>query len=212
MTQDDERLDITDTPAEYPVAFEQLPILPCADMLFPIPSTAGRETPVRLIEEAISSNKLVVSLRKDASVEEPGQGDLHRAGTPTHNHKMASCRIAARPIVQGCRGCTRKRDHGAPTSGRRDVGRRRGRRPGSQGRAAANINQLPACRRSLRCCPTTSGAGRTSPAGRLADFIASSLAHVEHRRQAGSPETVDVRTRLTPESPAHHEAEVLELG
>ena len=65
---------------------EVLSILPLRDtVLFPqavIPLAAGRETSVRLIEDAARGGRLIgVFGQRDPSVEDPQQGDLHRVGT-----------------------------------------------------------------------------------------------------------------------------------
>src|SRR4029453_16872333 len=108
MTQDDERLDITDAPAEHPASIpSELPILPLRDtVLFPnsfLPLAVARESSVHLIEEAISGSKLVgVFTQRDASMEEPTQEDMHRIGTATHIHKMFKLPDGSlRLIVQG---------------------------------------------------------------------------------------------------------------
>ena len=65
---------------------EVLSILPLRDtVLFPqavVPLAAGRETSVRLIEDAARGGRLIgVFGQRDPSVEDPEQGDLHRVGT-----------------------------------------------------------------------------------------------------------------------------------
>ena len=65
---------------------EVLSILPLRDtVLFPqavIPLAAGRETSVRLIEDAARGGRLIgVFGQRDPSVEDPQQGDLSRVGT-----------------------------------------------------------------------------------------------------------------------------------
>src|SRR5215510_7928074 len=108
MSREEERLDIGEAAAEHPVAIpSELPVLPLRDtVLFPnsfLPLAVARESSVRLIEEAIAGSKLVgVFTQRDASVEEPGQDDLHRVGTATHIHKMFKLPDGSlRLIVQG---------------------------------------------------------------------------------------------------------------
>jgi len=65
---------------------EVLSILPLRDtVLFPqavVPLAAGRETSVRLIEDAARGGRLIgVFGQRDPSVEDPQQGDLYRVGT-----------------------------------------------------------------------------------------------------------------------------------
>src|SRR5438128_10122916 len=85
----------------------ELPILPLRDtVLFPnsfMPLAVARESSVPLIDEAISSGKLIgVFTQRDATVEEPQQGDLYRVGTASHIHKMFKLPDGSlRLIVQG---------------------------------------------------------------------------------------------------------------
>src|SRR6266571_5199534 len=94
MSDRDEPLEVeelsTDRPLNLP---DELPILPLRDtVLFPnsfMPLAVARESSVRLIDEAISGGKLIgVFTQRDASVEEPQQGDLYAIGTASHIHKM----------------------------------------------------------------------------------------------------------------------------
>src|SRR5262245_13580893 len=95
MSDRDEALDLEelatgDRPLSLP---DELPILPLRDtVLFPnsfMPLAVARESSVRLIDEAISGGKLIgVFTQRDASVEEPQQGDLYHVGTASHIHKM----------------------------------------------------------------------------------------------------------------------------
>ncbi len=84
MSDRDEAFDLdalgtADRPVTIP---DELPILPLRDtVLFPnsfMPLAVARESSVRLIDEAISSGKLIgVFTQRDASVEEPLQADLY---------------------------------------------------------------------------------------------------------------------------------------
>src|SRR5438045_5669505 len=108
MSDRDEPLEVeelsTDRPIEVP---DELPILPLRDtVLFPnsfMPLAVARESSVRLIDEAISSGKLIgVFTQRDASVEEPRQEDLYAVGTASHIHKMFKLPDGSlRLIVQG---------------------------------------------------------------------------------------------------------------
>src|SRR5207253_2468248 len=99
-----EDISIGDRPLSIP---EELPILPLRDtVLFPnsfMPLAVARESSVRLIDDAIAHDKLIaVFTQRDASVEEPGQNDLHPIGTLTHIHKMFKLPDGSlRLIVQG---------------------------------------------------------------------------------------------------------------
>jgi ATP-dependent Lon protease len=68
-------------------------VLPLREtVLFPqsvVPLAAGREASVRGIEEAVRGGRLVgVFAQRDASIESPGQADLHRVGTLVVVHKV----------------------------------------------------------------------------------------------------------------------------
>src|SRR5438093_4005053 len=108
MSDRDEPLEVeelsTDRPLNLP---DELPILPLRDtVLFPnsfMPLAVARESSVRLIDDAIANGKLIaVFTQRDASMEEPGQDDLHTVGTATHIHKMFKLPDGSlRLIVQG---------------------------------------------------------------------------------------------------------------
>src|ERR1700716_2181769 len=99
-----ETLSAGERPLNLP---DDLPILPLRDtVLFPnsfMPLAVARESSVRLIDEAISGGKLIgVFTQRDASVEEPQQGDLYSIGTASHIHKMFKLPDGSlRLIVQG---------------------------------------------------------------------------------------------------------------
>src|ERR671910_128106 len=109
MIDRDDTLDLEElTTSDRPIAVpDELPILPLRDtVLFPnsfMPLAVARESSVRLIDEAISAGKLIgVFTQRDASVEEPQQGDLYRVGTASHIHKMFKLPDGSlRLIVQG---------------------------------------------------------------------------------------------------------------
>src|SRR5262247_4912900 len=95
MSDRDDALDLEelatgDRPLSLP---DELPVLPLRDtVLFPnsfMPLAVARESSVRLIDEAISSGKVIgVFTQRDASVEEPGKADLYSVGTASQIHKM----------------------------------------------------------------------------------------------------------------------------
>src|SRR5919197_6709820 len=105
----DETLDLDAfSPGDRPVTIpDELPILPLRDtVLFTnsfMPLAVARESSVRLIDEAISSGKLIgVFTQRDASIEEPQQTDLFTVGTASHIHKMFKLPDGSlRLIVQG---------------------------------------------------------------------------------------------------------------
>src|SRR5688500_18933715 len=109
MSEQDEALDLQDVSLgdRLPAIPSELPILPLRDtVLFPnsfMPLAVARESSVLLIDEAISSGKLIgVFTQRDASVEEPQQDDLYRVGTASHIHNMFKLPDGSlRLIVQG---------------------------------------------------------------------------------------------------------------
>src|SRR3977135_2525055 len=109
MRERDEPLEVEALAAgERPLNIpDELPILPLRDtVLFPnsfMPLAVARESSVRLIDEAISGARLIgVFTQRDASVEEPQQGDLYRVGTASQIHKMFKLPDGSlRLIVQG---------------------------------------------------------------------------------------------------------------
>src|SRR4051812_45868430 len=109
MSERDESLDLEElSTGDRPLALpDELPILPLRDtVLFPnsfMPLAVARESSVRLIDEAISSGKLIgVFTQRDASVEEPLHADLFGVGTASHIHKMFKLPDGSlRLIVQG---------------------------------------------------------------------------------------------------------------
>jgi ATP-dependent Lon protease len=227
MSREDERLDIGDASAEHPVAIpSELPILPLRDtVLFPnsfLPLAVARESSVRLIEEAISGSKLVgVFTQRDASIEEPTQDDLHRIGTATHIHKMFKLPDGSlRLIVQGLsrlqlesvtavRPYLRARVNPADDTIREED---RLEIDALQRNIKTNFQHVVSLSPLLSDDLQALAMNITEP-GRLADFIASSLATLSTAVKQEVLETVDVRTRLDLLNRLLiKEAEVLELG
>ena len=109
MSERDDTIDLEELSAgDRPIAVpDELPILPLRDtVLFPnsfMPLAVARESSVRLIDEAISQGKLIgVFTQRDASVEEPQQSDLYEVGTASLIHKMFKLPDGSlRLIVQG---------------------------------------------------------------------------------------------------------------
>src|SRR5438093_596847 len=227
MSDRDEPLEVeelsTDRPLNLP---DELPILPLRDtVLFPnsfMPLAVARESSVRLIDEAISGGKLIgVFTQRDATVEEPQQGDLYSLGTASHIHKMFKLPDGSlRLIVQGLarlqldevmstKPYLRARVSLAPETG-----------------ADAQHLEIDALLRNIRASfqqvvslspllsddLQTLSTNITEP-GRLADFIASSLTTISTPVKQEVLETCDVRARLdTLNRVLIKELEVLELG
>src|SRR5687767_5066458 len=227
MSREDERLDIGDASAEHPVAIpSELPILPLRDtVLFPnsfLPLAVARESSVRLIEEAINGSKLVgVFTQRDASIEEPTQDDMHRVGTATHIHKMFKLPDGSlRLIVQGLsrlqlEAVTVVRPYlRARVSGADDTVRDEDRLEidALQRNIKTNFQHVVSLSPLLSDDLQALAMNITEP-GRLADFIASSLATLSTAVKQEVLETVDVRARLDLLNRLLiKEAEVLELG
>jgi ATP-dependent Lon protease len=228
MTERDEAPDleevsVSDRPLSIP---DELPILPLRDtVLFPnsfMPLAVARESSVRLIDEAISAGKLIgVFTQRDASVDDPQQGDLYDIGTASHIHKMFKLPDGSlRLIVQGL---ARLRLEEVTET-----------RPYLRGRVAPAIETLVETDRLeidalLRNIKTsfqkvvslspllsedlqTLAANITEP-GRLSDFIASSLSTIATPIKQEALETLDIRARMdTLNRILVKELEVLELG
>jgi ATP-dependent Lon protease len=227
MSREDERLDIGDASAEHPVAIpNELPILPLRDtVLFPnsfLPLAVARESSVRLIEDAINGSKLVgVFTQRDASIEEPTQDDMHRIGTATHIHKMFKLPDGSlRLIVQGLsrlqlesvtavRPYLRARVKAADDTIREED---RLEIDALQRNIKTNFQHVVSLSPLLSDDLQALAMNITEP-GRLADFIASSLATLSTAVKQEVLETVDVRARLDLLNRLLiKEAEVLELG
>ena len=227
MSREDERLDIGDASAEHPVAIpSELPILPLRDtVLFPnsfLPLAVARESSVRLIEDAINGSKLVgVFTQRDASIEEPTQDDMHRIGTATHIHKMFKLPDGSlRLIVQGLsrlqlesvtavRPYLRARVKAADDTIREED---RLEIDALQRNIKTNFQHVVSLSPLLSDDLQALAMNITEP-GRLADFIASSLATLSTAVKQEVLETVDVRARLDLLNRLLiKEAEVLELG
>ena len=227
MSREDERLDIGDASAEHPVAIpNELPILPLRDtVLFPnsfLPLAVARESSVRLIEDAINGSKLVgVFTQRDASIEEPTQDDMHRIGTATHIHKMFKLPDGSlRLIVQGLsrlqlesvtavrpylRARVKPADDTVREEDRLEI-------DALQRNIKTNFQHVVSLSPLLSDDLQALAMNITEP-GRLADFIASSLATLSTAVKQEVLETVDVRARLDLLNRLLiKEAEVLELG
>jgi ATP-dependent Lon protease len=222
----DELLDLesaTDRPLIVP---SELPILPLRDtVLFPnsfMPLAVAREASVRLIDDAMSGAKLIgVFTQKDASVDEPVQGDLHAVGTASHVHKMFKLPDGSlRLIVQGLSRLTLEE----VTSTRPYL---RGRvLPAPESLDESQRLEIDALLRNIKTSfqqvvslsplisddLQTLAANITEP-GRLSDFIASSLTTITTTVKQEVLEKLDVRERMDALNRILiKELEVLELG
>ena len=228
MSERDEPLEVEelstgDRPLNLP---DELPILPLRDtVLFPnsfMPLAVARESSVRLIDEAISGGKLIgVFTQRDATIEEPQQGDLYSIGTASHIHKMFKLPDGSlRLIVQGL-----ARLHLDEVSAVKPYLRAHVSLAPETGADAEHL-EIDAMLRNIRTnfqqvvslSPLLSDDLQTlstniTDPGRLADFIASSLTTINTGVKQEVLETRDVRMRLdTLNRILIKELEVLELG
>jgi ATP-dependent Lon protease len=222
-TLDFEELSVSDRPLSVP---EELPILPLRDtVLFPnsfMPLAVARESSVRLIDEAISSGKIIgVFTQRDASVEEPTQADLFTVGTASQIHKMFKLPDGSlRLIVQGLARLTLD----DVTETRPYL---RGRvTPATESLAESDRLEIDALLRNIKTnfqqvvslSPLLSDdlqtlASNINEPGRLSDFIASNITTIASAVKQEVLETLDVRARMDALNRILiKELEVLELG
>jgi ATP-dependent Lon protease len=204
----------------------ELPVLPLRDtVLFPnsfMPLAVAREASVRLVEEANAAGRLIgVFTQREAALEEPMQDDLYPVGTVTHIHKMFKLPDGSlRLIVQGLARVTldrvvqarpylraavtvaddqlRDEDHLEIDALQRNI--------------KSNFQQVVSLSPLLSDDLQTLAANITDP-GKLADFIASSLATIGTPIKQEILSTLDVRARMdTLNRILIKELEVLELG
>jgi ATP-dependent Lon protease len=228
---------MSDTDQERPVSesadFErplqippELPVLPLRDtVLFPnsfMPLAVAREASVRLVEEANAAGRLIgVFTQREAALEEPMQEDLYPVGTVTHIHKMfklpdGSLRLIvqglarvsldrvlqARPYLRAevtlAADVLRDEDHLEIDALQRNI--------------KSNFQQVVSLSPLLSDDLQTLAANITDP-GKLADFIASSLATIGTPVKQEILSTLDVRARMDALNRILiKELEVLELG
>ncbi|HET9867073.1 MAG TPA: LON peptidase substrate-binding domain-containing protein, partial [Nitrospira sp.] len=187
-----------------------------------MPLAVARESSVRLIDEAISHGKLIgVFTQRDATVEEPQQADLYEVGTASLIHKMFKLPDGSlRLIVQGLE--------------RLRLEEVKETQPYLRGRVTPAVEalreddrlEIDALLRNIKTnfqqvvslSPLLSDdlqtlAANITEAGRLADFIASSLTTIATSVKQEVLETLDVRARMDALNRILiKELEVLELG
>ena len=227
MTDERELLDNEDTVAERPVSIPpELPILPLRDtVLFPnsfMPLAVARESSVRLIEEAIATDRLVgVFTQLEPGTEDPTQDDLYPIGTATHIHKMFKLPDGTlRLIVQGqvrlqldevleTQPYIKARVHQADELTSDDDNLE----IDALQRNIKNNFQEVVSLSPLLSDDLQALAGNITDPGKLADFIASSLATIQTSTKQDVLGTLDVRERMeTLNRTLTKELEVLELG
>jgi ATP-dependent Lon protease len=218
-----EDVSIGDRPLQIP---SELPILPLRDtVLFPnsfMPLAVARESSVRLIDDAIANGKLIaVFTQRDAAVEEPTQADLYPVGTATHIHKMFKLPDGSlRLIVQGLARLTLDEVVSTQPYLRAKVS------AATEDTNDADVIEIDALARNIKTnfqqvvslSPLLSDDLQTlamniTEAGRLADFIASSLSTITTSVKQEVLETLDIRARMDNLNRILiKELEVLELG
>jgi ATP-dependent Lon protease len=218
-----EDVSIGDRPLAIP---SELPILPLRDtVLFPnsfMPLAVARESSVRLIDDAIANGKLIaVFTQRDASIDEPGQADLHVIGTATHIHKMFKLPDGSlRLIVQGLarlrleevvamhpylRARVSAAAEDTNETDRLEI-------DALARNIKTNFQQVVSLSPLLSDDLQTLAANIVEP-GRLADFIASSLSTISTAVKQEVLETLDIRARMDNLNRILiKELEVLELG
>jgi ATP-dependent Lon protease len=204
----------------------EIPALPLRDtVLFPnsfMPLAVARESSVKLIDDAITGGKLIgVFTQTDPTREEPGEADLHPIGTLTHIHKMFKLPDGSlRLIVQGLTRIRLVRIASTQPYLRAEIVET------PEESKPADALEVDALQRNVRAnfqqivqlSPVLSDdlttlAANISEAGRVADFIASSLTTVTTAAKQELLATVDVRARLAELNRLlTKELEVLELG
>ncbi len=224
---DQENPDIIDTSQEPPPAIPpEVPVLPLRDtVLFPnsfMPLAVARESSVRLIDEAITTNKIIgVFTQRDPATEEPGQEDLYPIGTATHIHKMFKLPDGSlRLIVQGLGRLRLDKVVSTRPYLRAEVSEAK------EELLEADAIEIDALQRNIRSnfqqvvqlSPVLSDdlqslAMNITDPGRLADFIASSLGTISTQTKEEVLETLDIRARMDALNRLLiKELEVLELG
>jgi ATP-dependent Lon protease len=219
----DESSSIGDRP---PVVPAELPVLPLRDtVLFPnsfMPLAVAREASVRLIDEATTSGRMIgVFTQREASIEEPAEEDLYPIGTATHVHKMfklpdGSLRLIvqglvrirldslthSRPYLKAAVTVAdeelREEDHLEIDALQRNI--------------KSNFQQVVSLSPLLSDDLQALAANIADP-GKLADFIASSLATIGTPVKQEILATLDIRARMDALNRILiKELEVLELG
>src|SRR6476619_3944804 len=220
---DEELLVTGERPLSIPA---ELPVLPLRDtVLFPnsfMPLAVAREASVRLIDEATTAGRMIaVFTQREAGVEELLQEDLYPIGTATHIHKMFKLPDGSlRLIVQGLarvrldrivqtrpylKGAVTAADESLRDEDRLEI-------DALQRNIKSNFQQVVSLSPLLSDDLQTLAANITEP-GKLADFIASSLATIGTPVKQEILSTLDVRARMDALNRILiKELEVLELG
>ncbi len=228
MSDQDESIVVDDgSMGDRPLVIPaELPVLPLRDtVLFPnsfMPLAVAREASVRLIDEATTSGRMIgVFTQREASVEEPVQDDLYAIGTATHVHKMFKLPDGSlRLIVQGLARIrldritqTRPYLKAAVTIAAEDLREEDHLEIDAlQRNIKSNFQQVVSLSPLLSDDLQALAANITDP-GKLADFIASSLATIGTPVKQEVLAMLDIRARMDSLNRILiKELEVLELG
>jgi ATP-dependent Lon protease len=228
MSDQDESIVVDDgSMGDRPLVIPaELPVLPLRDtVLFPnsfMPLAVAREASVRLIDEATTSGRMIgVFTQREASVEEPVQDDLYAIGTATHVHKMFKLPDGSlRLIVQGLARIrldritqTRPYLKAAVTLAAEDLREEDHLEIDAlQRNIKSNFQQVVSLSPLLSDDLQALAANITDP-GKLADFIASSLATIGTPVKQEVLAMLDIRARMDSLNRILiKELEVLELG
>ena len=175
----------------------EVPVLPLRDtVLFPnsfMPLAVARESSVKLVDEAIAGGKLIgVFTQRDPTHEDPGQADLYTTGTLTHIHKMFKLPdgihltklTATRPYL---RAEVSEAPEAASDADTIEV-------DALQRNVRANFEKVVSLSPVLSDDLTALAANITH-AGRLADFVASSLTSIPTATKQDLPKPTGRRGR-----------------
>ena len=209
------------TPSASEVNLAQpLPILPVRDtVLFPhavLPLTVGRESSVQLINSLGEDKTIVVVAQREARVDAPQPSDLYTVGTLAVVHKVV--KMPNQSLFVFAEGLERVRlvefAQLAPFMQARVEPVPEAFPPQSPELEALQRNVLTLFQQIVAGSPTLSDelstvAMNIDEAGRLVDFIASSLPSLSTPDKQDTLETTDVRIRL--EKINHHLARELEV-
>ncbi|MEP6917094.1 MAG: LON peptidase substrate-binding domain-containing protein, partial [Acidobacteriota bacterium] len=234
MSDQSDNIDPTNRPVEDLIASgehplmvpAELPVLPLRDtVLFPnsfMPLAVAREASVRLIDEAVTSGRMIgVFTQREASTEEPLLNDLYPIGTITHIHKMFKLPDGSlRLIVQGLarvrldgivstqpylRGAVSAAGESQRDEDRLEI-------DALQRNIKSNFQQVVSLS-PLLSDDLQALAANITDAGKVADFIASSLTTIGTSVKQEVLDTLDIRARMDSLNRILiKELEVLELG
>ncbi len=225
--RDDSLVVVDESSAERPLALPpDLPVLPLRDtVLFPnsfMPLAVAREASVRLIDEATATGRMIgVFTQREASVEEPLQEDLYPIGVVTHIHKMFKLPDGSlRLIVQGLARVrldrviqTRPYLRAAVSTAEELLRDEDHLEIDALQRNIKSIFQQVVSLSPLLSDDLQTLAANITDAGKLADFIASSLTTIGTPIKQEVLETLDIRARMDSLNRILiKELEVLELG